>query len=71
VQTRPIHPVNERGELRCGQSHHPVADRRPPEGPVLNLSGTTVQNYHIDVVTEKYFPRLLKQIDQEVKKAYS
>jgi integrase len=24
VQTRPIHPVNERGELRCGQSHHAV-----------------------------------------------
>src|SRR5438874_8891173 len=28
-------PVNERGELRCGQSHHAIADRRPPEGPVL------------------------------------
>src|ERR1700722_17326293 len=26
---------NERGELRCSQPHHAVADRRPPEGTML------------------------------------
>ena len=35
VKPRPIHPVNERGELRCSQPHHAVADRRPPEGTML------------------------------------
>ena len=35
MQPRPVHPVNERSELRCAQSHHAVADRRPPERSVL------------------------------------
>jgi hypothetical protein len=35
MQARPIHAVDERRELGCAQAHHPVADRRPPERPVL------------------------------------
>ena len=35
VQTRPIHAVHQRGELRSAQTHHSIADRRPPERPVL------------------------------------
>src|SRR5580704_1682681 len=35
MQTRPIHPVNQRGELRCSQSHYPIADRRPSERTLL------------------------------------
>jgi hypothetical protein len=32
------------------------------------ITRETVQSYHIDVVTEKYLPRLLKLIDEEAKK---
>src|SRR5271165_5307835 len=35
MQARPVHPVDKRRKLRCSQSHHAVADRRPPERPVL------------------------------------
>jgi hypothetical protein len=32
------------------------------------ITGGIVDNYHIDVVTENYLPRLLKQIDAETKR---
>jgi hypothetical protein len=35
VQARPIHSVDECGELRSAQPHHPIADRRPAERPLL------------------------------------
>src|SRR5271165_1525787 len=35
MQPRPIHSVNEHGELRWRQPHHTVSDRRPPEGTML------------------------------------
>jgi hypothetical protein len=35
MQTRPIHSINQRGELRRRQPHHAVRDRRPPECTLL------------------------------------
>src|SRR5215472_284679 len=35
MQPRPIQTVHQRGELRCAQPHHAVADRRPTEGTLL------------------------------------
>ena len=35
MQARPVHPVDERGELRGRQPHHAVADRRPAERALL------------------------------------
>src|SRR5215470_7814108 len=35
MQTRPVQAVHQRGELRGGEPHHTVADRRPAERVLL------------------------------------